>query len=232
MMRKTSTSFGSVLAVTNEPKTTKRRKRLVARAMAWIRSSRRPTLRTPATVPWFQFNPGVRAAGLRNRWSPELSYFLGPFGFTAQYFFMEQEIRPAIGSPFVSDVPFQGFYVLATYLLTGERRTGYSQAIDPLAPFDPRAPKFATGAWELVARVSRLSLGEEVFQPGPGRLADPSRFASGATEMTLGFNWYLNKWARVQFNWEHAWFDDPVQLDPSGLLSHQDSLLSRFQIIF
>jgi hypothetical protein len=38
----------------------------------------------------------------------------------------------------------------------------------------------------------------------------------------------------MQFNWEHAWFDDPVRLGPGpqGLLKHQDSLLTRFQVIF
>jgi hypothetical protein len=85
-----------------------------------------------------------------------------------------------------------------------------------------------------------LTVGDEVFAPLPisrtstVTLADPSRFSRGATEMTLGFNWYLNAWARVQFNWEHAWFDEPVRLGPGvgGLLKHQDSLLSRFQIIF
>jgi hypothetical protein len=76
-----------------------------------------------------------------------------------------------------------------------------------------------------------------VFPTGPRttiQLADPNRFSPGATEMTLGFNWYLNAWVRMQFNWEHAWFDDPVRLGPGpqGLLKHQDSLLTRFQVIF
>ena len=66
------------------------------------------------------------------------------------------------------------------------------------------------------------------------RPADPTRYSRGATEMTLGFNWYLNRWVRQQFNWEHAWFDDPVQLGPSprNLTKDSDALLTRFQIIF
>ena len=66
------------------------------------------------------------------------------------------------------------------------------------------------------------------------RLADPTRYTRGVTETTFGFNWYLNAWVRMQFNWEHAWFDDPVRLGPGpqGLLKHQDSLLTRFQVIF
>ncbi|MBI1914450.1 MAG: hypothetical protein HYS12_06885 [Planctomycetes bacterium] len=201
------------------------------------------TLRTPGTVPWFQFNSTVRADGLRRRLSPELVYFYKGLGFAAQYFYQEQRLRPTFsgaGSQFVLDVPFRGFYVLSTLLLTGEERTTYSQAIMPLRPFDPCHPLTCPGAWELVARTSRLTISDEVFEPlPPGRttflnLADPTRYSNGATELTLGFNWYLNAWVRMQFNWEHAWFDDPVRLGPGpgGLLRHQDSLLSRLQVIF
>jgi phosphate-selective porin OprO/OprP len=192
-------------------------------------------LRTPATVPWFQFNNGVRANGLRTRWTPELSWFSGPFGFAAQYFGMDQSIAPNTGVAIPPrSVRFDGFYVLGTVLLTGESRKGYSEAITPLHPFDPLRPLEGCGAWELVGRVSHLEVGRTVFIPGPGNLANPDGNSSAATEMTLGFNWYMNKWARVQFNWEHAWFDDPVRLGPgpNGLLKHEDSLLMRFQVIF
>jgi len=200
-------------------------------------------LRTPATVLWFQFNPAVRADGLRRRLSPEVVYFYRGLGFAAQYFYQEQRLRPAFfgpGSEFFLDVPFRGFYVLSTLLLTGEERTTYSEAIKPLRPFDPCHPLTCPGAWELVVRTSRLVVGDEVFQPlRTGRtafisLADPTRYSNGATELTLGFNWYLNGFVRMQFNWEHAWFDDPVRLGPGpgGLLRHQDSLLTRFQVIF
>lgn len=195
------------------------------------------TLFTPAGVRFFQFNTNVRADGLRNRWTPEVSYFYGPFGFAAQYYEEIQDLRPSFTGPafrFETDVPFRGWYVLATYLLTGEERTTYSEAITPLHPFDPFQPLACTGAWEAVGRVSRLHLGDNVFIPGLARLADPTMFTNGATEMTVGFNWYLNKWVRTQFNYEHAHFDSPVRLGPgpNGLLRHQDSLEARFQIIF
>jgi phosphate-selective porin OprO and OprP len=195
------------------------------------------TLRTPATVPWFKFSSTGRADGVRNRWSPELAYFQGSFGCAAQYFRQDQEFRASAAGPgasAVTDVPYEGFYVLATYLLTGEQRTGYSQAIDPLNPFDPQAPCLCTGAWELVARASRLHVGDNVFLPAPLRLADPGATNTGATEMTLGLNWYLNRWFRAQLNWEHAWFDEPVRLSPDldGFRKDQDTLLVRLQIIF
>ena len=52
--------------------------------------------------------------------------------------------------------------------------------------------------------------------------------------MTLGFNWYLNAWVRTQFNWEHAWFHDPVALGPGpgSRLKETDTVAVRFQVIF
>lgn len=187
-------------------------------------------LRTPATVPWFQFNSTVLANGVRTRWSPELVYFNRSLGLAMQYFRQEQELSPGAG-PAVVRVPIEGLYFLGTYLITGEERTTYSEAVVPRRNFDPRHPLSCPGAWELVARVSRLEVNSRVFAPGPLRLADPLASSPAATEMSLGFNWYLNAWVRLQFNWEHAWFDSNVRL--GGLpFGHQDSLLTRFQVIF
>ncbi|MFL5242221.1 MAG: OprO/OprP family phosphate-selective porin [Gemmataceae bacterium] len=193
--------------------------------------------RTPGQVRFFQFNSTVQANGTRTRYSPEVVYFFNAFGFAAQYLHMDQQMRPnsvGPGARLQIDVPTDSFYVMATLLLTGERRTAYSMPIDPLRPWDPKHPFAAPGAWELVARVSHLEEGGIVFTPGARNLADLSRFSPGATEMTLGFNWYLNRWVRTQFNWEHAWFNRPVQLGdgPGGRLRQQDTLLTRLQIIF
>jgi hypothetical protein len=83
-------------------------------------------------------------------------------------------------------------------------------------------------------RVSRLHVGSDVFTVGPNQLASPSKWSSGCTEYTVGFNWYLNRWVRTQFNYEHAAFDQPVQLGfgPEGRLTFQDTLMARLQVIF
>jgi len=202
------------------------------------------TLRTPLTVPWLVFNSTVRANGRRDRLSPEVSYFYGPLGFAWQYYWEDQHLSPAAvpapGSNTVLEVPFEGYYILTTLLLTGEERTTYSAPVVPLRPFEICHPIANPGAWELVARVSRLRVGDEVFEPiRTGRttfvtLANPIGNSDRAVEMTLGFNWYLNAWVRMQFNWEHAWFHEPVRLGPGpdGLLRHQDTLGTRLQVIF
>lgn len=192
------------------------------------------TLRTPATIPWFRFNPNVRADGWRTRWSPELSYFQGALGLASQYFQQREELRPdstGPGAAFHVNAASEGFYVLASYLLTGETRTSYSQPIEPRRPLEPRHLLHNPGAWELVGRLSRLEMGGNVFAPGAAALADSTRFTTTATELTLGFNWYWNRWVRTQLNWEHAWFSDPVLLG-AGRLSQQDTVITRVQIIF
>jgi hypothetical protein len=125
-------------------------------------------LRTPAGVPFFKFNRTVLADGQRARFSPEVAYFVAGFGMSAQYFHMEQKLRPGTGD--LVRVPFDGFYVQMTYLLTGEERTGYSQQVAPRRPFDPVCGCHGWGAWELVARVSRVQAGDVVFAPGPLRV--------------------------------------------------------------
>jgi phosphate-selective porin OprO/OprP len=184
-----------------------------------------PLLRTPANVPWFAFNTDARPDGTRWRVSPELAYLYGPVLIAAQYYRESRGYR--LGDADLTQTA-EGYYVFATLLLTGEERTAISQAVTPLREFNPKDGGYGPGAVELVGRVSRVSL------TLPAQLYDPDRSAPAATETTLGFNWYLNRWVRFQFNWEYAHFSRPVRLGerPTDRLNHQNSFVSRFQIIF
>jgi phosphate-selective porin OprO/OprP len=193
-----------------------------------------PIITTPATVTWFAYNPGVSANGVRDRISPELVYYYHSFGLAAQYFCQDQTLQLSAKKPLV-DVPIDGYYVLATYFLTGERRTDYSEQIAPLHPFDPEAPIASPGAWELVFRVDRLEVGQQAFTAGlaTSTAGSTNRSSPEAFETTIGFNWYLNKWVRTQLNWEHAEFGGPVKIgNVPGAFSKEDALYTRFQIIF
>jgi phosphate-selective porin OprO/OprP len=197
-------------------------------------------IRTPAQVPFLQFNSGVRADGPRTRVSPEVAYFCDQFGFAAQYFYGQQEFLPSATAPATITVPQSGFYVMSSYVLTGESRTTYSQAIIPFNNFDPRHPFVTPGAWEVIARVSELRYGDAIFDTFKvgkttfGPLVNPTLFSQGATEFDIGFNWFLNRYIRVAVAYEHDWFLQPVQLGvgKAGRLKEQDSVLSRLQIAF
>jgi phosphate-selective porin OprO and OprP len=199
-------------------------------------SSTPPIITTPATVTWFAYNPSVAANGVRHRISPELVYFYHSFGFAAQYY--HQDIKMQRSANPIVDVPIDSYYAMATYLLTGEHRTEYSQQIDPLRPFDPCAPVASPGAWELVFRVDRLEVGKQAFAGASAvQLASTTsavnQSSNEAFETTTGFNWYLNKWVRTQFNWEHANFANPVKVgNMTKARTEEDTLYTRFQVIF
>ncbi len=199
-------------------------------------SSTPPTITTPATVTWFAYNTGVTANGVRHRISPELVYFYHGLGFAAQYYHQDQKMERA-ANPIV-DVPIDGYYVMATYLLTGEQRHEYSEQIAPLRPFDPHEPIASPGAWELVFRADRMEVGQQAFAGAAAVQLASSTSATNqssneAFETTTGLNWYLCKWARAQLNWEHANFANPIKIgNMKTALSEEDALYTRFQVIF
>ena len=84
-------------------------------------------------------------------------------------------------------------------------------------------------AFELTARYSELGLGPRVFTAG---LADPNLWTNRAEMTDVGFNWYLNKFVKVYFDWEHAMFAQPVYYRPGGLQKTSDLFWLRFQVYF
>ena len=108
-------------------------------------SSTPPTITTPATVTWFAYNSGVIANGVRHRISPELVYFYHSFGFASQYYHQDQNLQASSTKPIVN-VPIDGYYIMATYLLTGEAAARIQPADRTAPPLRPlRAGGFAGG---------------------------------------------------------------------------------------
>ena len=198
-------------------------------------SSTPPTITTPATVTWFAYNTGVTANGVRDRISPEVTWFYHSFGLASQYYQQDQLLQTSAAHAPLVDVSINGYYVLVSYLVTGEHRSDYTQQIDTLSPFDPSAPMVSPGAWELIARVDRLEVGQQVFAAGlaTDTAGSSNRSSPAALDTTTGVNWYLNKWVRAQFNWEHATFASPVKIgNVANPFSREDALYSRLQVIF
>jgi phosphate-selective porin OprO/OprP len=97
---------------------------------------------------------------------------------------------------------FPGAYVMSRYVLTGEkipynRKGGVFGRVVPNDPVHFGAG--GMGAWELTARWSWLDLNGTNI-PGPGR---------NLNDLTFGMNWYLNGFTKFQFNYIHAFLDDP-----------------------
>ncbi|MCA9270850.1 MAG: porin [Planctomycetales bacterium] len=103
----------------------------------------------------------------------------------------------------------EGAYAECRYVLTGEKlpyntATGVFGRIVPDCPVHPCGG--GIGAWEVAARWSWIDLNGPWLavppaNPGPGR---------ELTNVTLGANWYWNRYTKFQFNYIHAMLDDPA----------------------
>lgn len=113
-------------------------------------------------------------------------------------------------------VRFWGGYAHASYVLTGERRT-YNKQQGVYGRVAPRRDygRCGPGAWEIAGRWSYIDLRDENI--GGGKLHD----------LTFGLNWYLNRYAKFQFNYIHAMLERPAALDSTA-----DILALRAQLDF
>lgn len=139
----------------------------------------------PGTVPVF-LDTGDIAASLFNLFNLELGLNHGPFHAAAElrWSVVDQEAGP--------DLSFPGFYVQASYVLTGEhhgynRSRGVFERVSPKHPYE-RGRSTGKGAWEFALGYSFLDLNDQNIEGGR------------AETLAMGLNWYLTRNAKIQFN--------------------------------
>ena len=156
--------------------------------------------------------------GRRTRLAPQGSWYWGPVGLLAEYVRSTSEVRVADETGRLRTTAWQ---VSGSWVLTGEPAS--YRGVTPSRPFEPGSS--ASGAIELAGRVHGLEVERSAFP----RFASPSGLAAGATAYTLGLNWYLNRFVRLQTNWERTQFD---AADPSAVLRDENVLITRVQLAF
>jgi phosphate-selective porin OprO/OprP len=128
----------------------------------------------------------------------------GPVSVLAEY------NRASVNSPVKGNPEFSGYYLTASWVLTGESRpydrtVGYARRV---------MPEGRWGAPELVARFSHVDLDDGVVQGGK------------YDKTYLGLNWWATRRAKFGFGWGHT------RLDRFGTAGVTDSYLSRIQWVF
>ncbi len=186
------------------------------------------TLNT-ANVGFLAFNNNVREQGERALWELHSAYYYKGLSLLGAWDSGYQGYGTG-GASVVSPVkvPTAGYFVQFGYLVTGETLRDRT-LIDPIRPFDLRAGHFGLGALELTARYSELELGRQVFNGG---LADPNLWTRKAQMVDVGFNWYLNRFVKMYFDWEHTEFATPVAYRPGAFQLTNDLYWLRFQVYF
>ncbi len=107
---------------------------------------------------------------------------------------------------------FPGAYAQVGYFLTGEhrpynRKQGAIDRIQVLRPFGNYRGddcEWGWGGWEVAARYSYIDLNSKDITGG--RLKD----------MTIGLNWYVNNFSKIQFNYIRAFLDNKVHGDSTA----------------
>ncbi len=178
-----------------------------------------------ATVPFLAFNSGVTERGDRALWELHTALYSGGLTLLGAWQSGFESYATAAAS---HRIPINGWFVQAGYIFTGETIRDRT-LVDPLQPFNLRPGRFGLGAFEPTARYSELTLDRRVFTDG---FADPTLWTNQARLVDVGLNWYLNKFIKVYFDWEHAIFATPVFSGNGRPQTSSDLYWIRTQVYF
>jgi phosphate-selective porin OprO/OprP len=121
----------------------------------------------------------------------------------------------------LSDLHFNGGYVQASYVVTGEQRkyNNASGSFGGINPTNPASWGGGWGAWEIAARYSQMTLNDQTVLGGEEK------------STTVGVNWYVNQNIRFMFNWVHGQVDKR-NLANADIGAHYDAFGMRTQLAF
>lgn len=209
---------------------------------------------------FFRFNPNAFENGIRMQWSGDLAYYYKSFGCIAGYqggyqdYSISKVTIPSrenihlgtdeftgIGSPIHTRVRSTGYSVAMFYFLTGEEITRRVELLEPRRPLGEishvrgeESEKGRLGAVELFARFANLHLSDNVFSSTAFGvpLADPTTSANNANVTDIGFNWYLNHYVKLTFDWQYAAYNRPVLLTTTTTTGFNNLFWFRTQVFF
>ncbi|MCA9264060.1 MAG: porin [Planctomycetales bacterium] len=176
-----------------------------------------PALATaPSDVPPF-VDTGDLAARHVHLFNTELAAARGPITLQSEVFFT------SVNRPGMETALLRGAYAQASYVLTGESHAYQKNwgVFGRVVPDDPYNLTHGIGAWEIAGRWSFLDLDDAGIEGGQ------------LTNYTVGLNWYLNRFTKVQFNYIRANLEQsPVLLRPRIADSAANIYAVRLQLDF
>ena len=192
-----------------------------------IQTSENDEAANAASSIFLEYQHGVVAKGERLQGALHAALYSGPFSIEAECYAARFGVAPSPGASAIG-IPIFGYDVTLASFLTGETVEN-RQTIAPLRPITRSGT--GRGAYELFGRYSSLQLGSQVFSAG---LADPHNWTNNAGITDIGVNWYLNRYVRLTFDWQHSMYSSPVLLNEQKDLRSKtnDLLWVRCQLYF
>jgi phosphate-selective porin OprO/OprP len=177
-------------------------------------------LRTETRVAWAEYLPGTTVEDTRVRLGAEAALLEGPFAFVAELMHLREELN---GTP----VRFRGGYVQASYVLTGEPKRWKGDRIRIWKGVIPERPFLRdpdVGAWQLVARASRLALEDDLA-------LFLSTFPKRVDSFTFGVNWYANEVVKIKIQYSRTQYQRSIVVN-GNRHGNEDAVLFQFQVMF
>jgi phosphate-selective porin OprO/OprP len=177
-------------------------------------------LKTMGQTTFFKYSSSAVASGQHNRLVPQAYYYVGPLGLMSEYALSSQEV---LNKTFNRRVRNEAWQIAGSFMLTGEKNA--------YAGVRPRnATEHATGfrrfgALEIKLRYSQLRIDGDAFP----HLANPATAAQSAKEKAVGLSWYLNRYVKLETDYEHTGFAMASGATP---LHSENVLMNRVQLAF
>jgi phosphate-selective porin OprO and OprP len=150
------------------------------------------------------FYDTVFVKGHRRRWEADVDWTTGPASARAEYTWVSDDrLGQGIANEDLPDARARAWYVSGTWLLTGE---------DKKRPVKPAQPLFqgGIGAIEIGARYERLWFDSAGGADEPFRNSRAETiFPTSDRALTLGVNWTLNRFVKLQVNGIREHVGDP-----------------------
>lgn len=137
------------------------------------------------------------------RYGLETAWISGPWSIQGEYAKTDLQFANA------PNASLGGWYVQGSWFITGEKRRYSSKS----GAFSYIKPKSKNGAVELAARVSTLDLNDGTITGGEGR------------NVTLGLNWYVNRYVRMMLNY----IDVKATPNRNGINENPNVIQARIQ---
>ena len=151
----------------------------------------------------FGSGTGLWPADRMETYNLELSWRRGPFWLASEYF------RTSVKNASLENPTFDGYYVSANWVLTGEMRPyNKKNGLFRPVPISRTVYQNGKGAWEIAVRYSELDLTDGRIEGGDIQIA------------SLGLNWWLTPFFSLGANYRYVWNElDGIEGTSSGFMT-------------
>lgn len=178
------------------------------------------TYKLPTEIPVFAFNDSIRQNGNISVYGLDLEWLVKSFSLKGEY--LHYKAAHLARNSILSNFFASGFYVTATFIITGEAKTRNENLI-PNRPFDPKKGRW--GAFELAGRYEQATLSNTPLLLNLAEGLDHIKAVTG------GINWYVNDDIKLVFNYSKHLFNQNIRHD-NKYYRNSNTVLIRLQYQF